>query len=110
MAQTDVTMTADQWDIVRNTLGNSGSPADVRGQYRMFRTWEQLSESLAKGGVTITIELANWQRRTLLAVMQSPPVPWRVDVMPRIWEIMERFGWQRPAMDDDDDEEIINDN
>jgi len=103
MAKKNVTLTAEQWDIVTTAVRRAPAGADVETQYKQNKLRADLVAAI-EGGET-TVPLLNWQRKMIDGMMASPSAPWAVEGITRVWAIREAFGFKPPSAEDYDDEE-----
>ena len=103
MAKKNVTLTAEQWDIVTTAVRRAPAGADVETQYRQNKLRAALVAIVERGETTVG--LLNWQRTMIDGIMASPSAPWAVEGITRVWAIREAFGFVPPSAEDYDDEE-----
>ena len=103
MAKKNVTLTAEQWDIVTTAVRRAPAGADVETQYKQNKLRADLVAIVERGETTVA--LLNWQRKMIDGIMASPSAPWAVEGITRVWAIREAFGFKPPIAEDYDDEE-----
>jgi len=103
MAKKEITLTREQWAVVVTTVKGAPAGRDVETQYKQNKLRVDLITGLNAGGDTVA--LLGWQRKMIDAILATPATPWRLEFIPKVWDIREAFGFRRPTAEDFDDEE-----
>lgn len=101
----EVTLTQEQWALVKNTYGRSALPQTTEDQRKHLRLYDYLVGETARDEEPLTIELSPGQRARVLNVMRFPAQPWATmavgTVLKPIWVAL---GWVDDTADEGDDE------
>ena len=108
MAKREVTLSAEQWQVVVDLVGQApvgGSTSEQAkrlGLYRFLERKAKLAEGLA-----YTVPMTPGLCRATITSLESPGIQYLARGLAEVWRIKEAFGWTPPDLDlyDDDDDE-----
>lgn len=109
MAKKEITLPRQDWNLVFSTFCGNPSLGTSEDIGRRAHLWGYLEGEMQRDDDPLTIKLTSPQRRILLGDLENPVAPWRTDALiRRVWPVKEALGWQRPNLDeyeeDEDDE------
>jgi len=108
MAKREVTLSAEQWGLVVNLVGQApvgNSTSEQAKRIGLYRFLERKAK--AAEGLAYTVPMTAGLCRATIAALEAPGIQYLSSGLAKVWAIKEAFGWTPPDVDlyEDDEEE-----